>query len=296
MQPNLVPVLGQLTPLNFHIIRRDQSIFMVQKCVPPIFYRLIANYGQITTPKTKSNLIVLIILIYKSHAHLTSTPYLQKWIHFHHFYLPCTHFPSAYQVQKVIKEGSFRFTGNSLNRPYSLQLQRAMRANTAEKWFQRRGQKYGPISKLSLFGKPTVLIYGQAENKFIFTSDSITLAKAKHKLWRGFWGINVWQNSVDKITSVSGMLLYHFWSLNHWNIMWGKWMRKSGCIWRRVGKENKSRFIDEVYHEWIALCLRKTTKTSFLCSLKGLALNQGAKIQYHLLSSIQNRTRRVSER
>jgi cytochrome P450 family 26 subfamily A len=46
-----------------------------------------------------------------------------------------------------------------------------MRANTAEKWFQRRGQKYGPISKLSLFGKPTVFIYGQAENKFIFTSD-----------------------------------------------------------------------------------------------------------------------------
>jgi hypothetical protein len=158
-------------------------------CPTSFFYRLIANYGQITTPMTKSNLIVLTILIYKSHAHLT--PYLQKWIHFHHFYLPCTHLPSAYQVQKVIKEGSFRFTGNSLNRPYSLHLQRAMRANTAEKWFQRRVQKYGPISKLSLFGKPTVFIYGQAQNKFVFTSDSITLAKAKHKLWRGFWGINV---------------------------------------------------------------------------------------------------------
>jgi cytochrome P450 family 26 subfamily A len=52
-----------------------------------------------------------------------------------------------------------------------------MRAKTAEKWFQQRVQ-----SKLSLFGKPTVFIYGQAENKFIFTSDSITLAKAKHKL------------------------------------------------------------------------------------------------------------------
>jgi cytochrome P450 family 26 subfamily A len=57
-----------------------------------------------------------------------------------------------------------------------------MRANTAEKWFQRRVQKYGPISKLSLFGKPTVFIYGQAQNKFVFTGDSITLAKAKHKL------------------------------------------------------------------------------------------------------------------
>jgi cytochrome P450 family 26 subfamily A len=152
---------------------------------------------------------------------------------------------------------------------------------------QRRVQKYGPISKLSLFGKPTVFIYGQAENKFVFTSDSITLAKAKHKLWRGFWGINVSQNSVDKITSVSGMLLYHFWSPNHWNVMWGKWMRKSGCIWRRVGKENKSRFVDEIYHEWIALCLWKMTRTSSLCSLIGPALNQEPKIQHHLLSSFR---------
>jgi cytochrome P450 len=37
-------------------------------------------------------------------------------------------------------------------------------------------RKYGPISKLSLFGKPTVFIYGQAANKFVFTSDSSTLA------------------------------------------------------------------------------------------------------------------------
>lgn len=46
-----------------------------------------------------------------------------------------------------------------------------MRANTAEKWLEERVQKYGPISKLSLFGKPTVFIYGQAANKFVFTSD-----------------------------------------------------------------------------------------------------------------------------
>ena len=28
-----------------------------------------------------------------------------------------------------------------------------MRANTAEKWLEQRIKKYGPISKLSLFGK-----------------------------------------------------------------------------------------------------------------------------------------------
>ncbi|KAK4355257.1 hypothetical protein RND71_024228 [Anisodus tanguticus] len=50
-----------------------------------------------------------------------------------------------------------------------------MRANTAEKWLEERVQKYGPISKLSLFGKPTVFIYGQAANKFVFTSDGSVL-------------------------------------------------------------------------------------------------------------------------
>lgn len=55
----------------------------------------------------------------------------------------------------------------------SLGLLRAMRANTAEKWVEERISKYGPISKLGLFGKPTVLIHGQAANKFIFfNSDS----------------------------------------------------------------------------------------------------------------------------
>jgi cytochrome P450 len=50
-----------------------------------------------------------------------------------------------------------------------------MRANTAEKWIEDRINKYGPISKLSLFGTPTVLIHGQAANKFIFANggDSI---------------------------------------------------------------------------------------------------------------------------
>ncbi|XP_009793750.1 cytochrome P450 716B1-like [Nicotiana sylvestris] len=57
----------------------------------------------------------------------------------------------------------------------SLGMLRAMRTNTAEKWLEERVQKYGPISKLNLFGKPTVFIYGQAANKFIFTSDGSVL-------------------------------------------------------------------------------------------------------------------------
>lgn len=51
-----------------------------------------------------------------------------------------------------------------------------MRSNTAEKWIADRAKKYGPVSKLSLFGKPTVFIHGQAANKFIFASDGAKLS------------------------------------------------------------------------------------------------------------------------
>ncbi|XP_019253438.1 PREDICTED: taxane 13-alpha-hydroxylase-like [Nicotiana attenuata] len=61
----------------------------------------------------------------------------------------------------------------------SLGLLRAMRANRAEKWIEEKVQKYGPISKLRLFGKPTVFIYGQAANKFVFTSDGTVLSNAQ---------------------------------------------------------------------------------------------------------------------
>jgi cytochrome P450 len=50
----------------------------------------------------------------------------------------------------------------------SLGLLRAMRANTSEQWIQDRVDRYGPVSKLSLFGTPTVLLTGPAANKFLF--------------------------------------------------------------------------------------------------------------------------------
>ncbi|KAJ8763706.1 hypothetical protein K2173_003178 [Erythroxylum novogranatense] len=58
----------------------------------------------------------------------------------------------------------------------SLSLLQAMRANTAEKWIEQRVQKYGTISKLTLFGKSTVFICGQAANKLVFTSDGNILS------------------------------------------------------------------------------------------------------------------------
>ncbi|KAK1556452.1 hypothetical protein Q3G72_005206 [Acer saccharum] len=58
----------------------------------------------------------------------------------------------------------------------SLSFLRALQTDTAEKWFQDRIRKYGPVSKLSLFGTPTVFLHGQAANKLVYTFDGNTLA------------------------------------------------------------------------------------------------------------------------
>ncbi|KAK9151807.1 hypothetical protein Syun_010116 [Stephania yunnanensis] len=56
-----------------------------------------------------------------------------------------------------------------------------MRENRAEEWIQERTKRYGPISKLTLFGTPTVLIHGQAAKKFLCTGDSNTIANKQPK-------------------------------------------------------------------------------------------------------------------
>ncbi|KAJ7960745.1 Cytochrome P450 family protein [Quillaja saponaria] len=58
----------------------------------------------------------------------------------------------------------------------SLGFLRALHTNTAEKWLEDRIKKYGPVSKLSILGKPTVFIHGQAANKFVFHNNSSILA------------------------------------------------------------------------------------------------------------------------
>ncbi|KAF9587808.1 hypothetical protein IFM89_005683 [Coptis chinensis] len=85
-------------------------------------------------------------------------------------------FPFVLLVTKTRRRSSGRLPPGSLGIPMigqSLGLLRAMRANTAEKWIEERASKYGPISKLTLFGLPTVFIHGQAANKFMFTSDTL---------------------------------------------------------------------------------------------------------------------------
>ncbi|GMP73009.1 hypothetical protein CsSME_00030873 [Camellia sinensis var. sinensis] len=71
---------------------------------------------------------------------------------------------------------------------HRLSLLHAMRANKGEAWFHERIRKYGPISKLSLFGTPIVFLHGQAANKFIYTCDSKTFSNHQPASMRRFCG------------------------------------------------------------------------------------------------------------
>ncbi|KAI4388357.1 hypothetical protein MLD38_000691 [Melastoma candidum] len=66
----------------------------------------------------------------------------------------------------------------------SIALLRAMKANKAEEWIRERARRYGPVSKMSLFGKPTVFIHGPAANKFVFTGDGVLSNKQVQSIRR----------------------------------------------------------------------------------------------------------------
>ena len=65
-------------------------------------------------------------------------------------------------------------------------LIRSLRSNTDDQWFRARVKKYGPVSKMSVLGSPTVLLAGPAANHFIFTNESLALTqtRALHALLR----------------------------------------------------------------------------------------------------------------
>ncbi|KAK1680136.1 hypothetical protein QYE76_040984 [Lolium multiflorum] len=56
----------------------------------------------------------------------------------------------------------------------SLALLRAMRGDGGSRWIRERIDRYGPVSKLSLFGTPTVLLAGPAANKFMFFNSALS--------------------------------------------------------------------------------------------------------------------------
>lgn len=99
--------------------------------------------------------------------------------------------PVVLLLLKRGRRSSQRLPPGSLGIPFigqSLSLLRTMKANTAEKWLEQRVKRYGPISKLSLFGTPTVFIHGQAANKFVFTADGSMISNQQPKSIRMILG------------------------------------------------------------------------------------------------------------
>ncbi len=61
----------------------------------------------------------------------------------------------------------------------SISLLRALRSNTDYQWYQDRIKKYGPVSKMSVFGSPTVLLTGLAANRFVFSNQDLIITETK---------------------------------------------------------------------------------------------------------------------
>jgi cytochrome P450 len=73
---------------------------------------------------------------------------------------------------------------------------------------EERIKNHGPISKLSLFGKPTVFVYGQAANKFVFSSDSSTIGYQQNQSLQKILGKrNIFELSVENHKRVRGALV-----------------------------------------------------------------------------------------
>ncbi|GMP73012.1 hypothetical protein CsSME_00030876 [Camellia sinensis var. sinensis] len=91
----------------------------------------------------------------------------------------------------LTKKTSNKLPPGSMGLPiigHSLSLLHVMQANKGEAWFHEKIRKYGPISKLSLFGTPTVFLHGQAANKFIYTCDNKTFSNQQPTLMRRVFG------------------------------------------------------------------------------------------------------------
>uniref|UniRef100_A0A0D9WZJ0 Cytochrome P450 n=1 Tax=Leersia perrieri TaxID=77586 RepID=A0A0D9WZJ0_9ORYZ len=80
------------------------------------------------------------------------------------------------------KYSSYNLPPGSLGFPLigqSISLLRALRNNTDYQWYQDRIKKYGPVSKMSVFGSPTVLLTGPAANHFVFSNQDLIFTQTK---------------------------------------------------------------------------------------------------------------------
>uniref|UniRef100_A0A0E0EC52 Cytochrome P450 n=1 Tax=Oryza meridionalis TaxID=40149 RepID=A0A0E0EC52_9ORYZ len=80
------------------------------------------------------------------------------------------------------KYASYNLPSGSLGFPLigqTISLLRALRKNTDYQWYQDRIKKYGPVSKMSVFGSPTVLLTGPAANRFAFCNPDLIFTQTK---------------------------------------------------------------------------------------------------------------------
>lgn len=108
------------------------------------------------------------------------------------------------KARKKLPPGSFGlpFIGQSLS------FLHALRTNTAEHWLRERVRKYGAVSKMNLLGTPTLLLHGQAANKFVYTCDQKILAGQQPTSIRKICGErNILELTGDDHRCVRGALL-----------------------------------------------------------------------------------------
>ncbi|KAM1494634.1 hypothetical protein ACFX14_028994 [Malus domestica] len=87
----------------------------------------------------------------------------------------------AFFVSKLLlfKGQTKNLPGGSLGYPLlgeSLSFRRAQKQNRGPQWFEERVSKHGPVFKTSLMGSPTVVVTGQAGNKFVLGGRDDALA------------------------------------------------------------------------------------------------------------------------
>ncbi|CAL5409567.1 unnamed protein product [Camellia sinensis] len=106
--------------------------------------------------------------------------------------------------------------------------------NKGEAWFHERIRKYGPISKLSLFGPPTVFLHGQAANIFIYTCDSKTFSNQQPaSMWRVCGEKNILELSGEDHKQIRGSLVSFLKPVALKQYV-GRWM-KLESTWRCIG-------------------------------------------------------------
>ncbi|KAK3039896.1 hypothetical protein RJ639_028289, partial [Escallonia herrerae] len=101
--------------------------------------------------------------------------------------------------------------GGSLGFPVigeTLSFLQAQMKDQGPEWINERIARHGPVFKTSLMGSPTVIIVGQAGNKFILASDESVLAAKQPKTLSTIAGkMNIFELTGSRYKLIKGAML-----------------------------------------------------------------------------------------